>query len=478
MDTNLGSTNSLLQNLERRIDEIIEKGYADLIKEVEESRKRILNITINNSERLGQTIIKEIKTIEKYIDEDKPKTPKQIIPKSKPFNITHLSEPVNITVQPDISLLIQNEENINDQPTNIKGNDCFFPPQNFYGRNKKINHGGKNLTFASETNNPHKLPLGERNYVRDSLFDHTGKIKRSMNTHHGIGNAPFLSSLETSAEINRDFQPKDKSMNESYVSQSINEDGKKVFRCIQCIYVTDDENHFHLHMSDFHKLVGGDNTSMRPHSSFKSHMPSKQAAHDLKADMKILNEKKEHKRVSVLDGLDAEKYNVLQNKPEGTLQSSNDDAISIGDDNFANTKKRPLQVENNEKYHEVEVKEMKATDERTTDAVQLQFLKGVLQHNLMKHRDAWPFNVPVDIVKLNIPDYPNVIQTPTDFGTIKQRLNENVYKKAQDCITDIELVFSNCYKFNDPTMDIVSMARSIEELFQEQLLKMPGKITI
>jgi hypothetical protein len=40
---------------------------------------------------------------------------------------------------------------------------------------------------------------------------------------------------------------------------------------------------------------------------------------------------------------------------------------------------------------------------------------------------AWIFHEPVDPIKLEIPDYIDVIKHPMDFGTIKNKLNTNQY---------------------------------------------------
>ena len=47
-----------------------------------------------------------------------------------------------------------------------------------------------------------------------------------------------------------------------------------------------------------------------------------------------------------------------------------------------------------------------------------------------------------------------------DLGTVKQRLHDNFYKKPQECIDDINVVFSNRYTYNKPETDIVSMAKA------------------
>jgi len=51
---------------------------------------------------------------------------------------------------------------------------------------------------------------------------------------------------------------------------------------------------------------------------------------------------------------------------------------------------------------------------------------------LWKAQHAWIFHEPVDIVKLKIPDYFEVVKRPMDFGTIRKKLNNNVYKNGKE----------------------------------------------
>jgi bromodomain-containing protein 4 len=94
----------------------------------------------------------------------------------------------------------------------------------------------------------------------------------------------------------------------------------------------------------------------------------------------------------------------------------------------------------------------------------------------MKHKYAWPFNKPVDTVKLEIPDYLDIIETPMDFGTIKKRLDENYYITSEECINDIEIVFSNCYQYNKSHTDVYVMAIDVQKVFRELVSKMPPKM--
>ena len=50
-----------------------------------------------------------------------------------------------------------------------------------------------------------------------------------------------------------------------------------------------------------------------------------------------------------------------------------------------------------------------------------------LMNQLWRFNGAKIFHEPVDPDRLNIPDYLEVIKTPIDFGTIKQRLSTNNY---------------------------------------------------
>lgn len=48
-----------------------------------------------------------------------------------------------------------------------------------------------------------------------------------------------------------------------------------------------------------------------------------------------------------------------------------------------------------------------------------------------------------------------------DFGTIKNKLNDNVYGKCEEWIEDIELVFSNCVLYNGEHTDYGKTAKYI-----------------
>ena len=80
-----------------------------------------------------------------------------------------------------------------------------------------------------------------------------------------------------------------------------------------------------------------------------------------------------------------------------------------------------------------------------------------------------------------------------DLGTIKKRLESNYYYSMKECITDLNLMFTNCYLYNKPgevkdaerklfstnrflLQDVVIMGATLEKLFYEKLAEMPSDV--
>nr|XP_006825302.1 PREDICTED: bromodomain-containing protein 4A-like [Saccoglossus kowalevskii] len=104
---------------------------------------------------------------------------------------------------------------------------------------------------------------------------------------------------------------------------------------------------------------------------------------------------------------------------------------------------------------------------------QLQYLRNVVMKAVWKHQFAWPFHAPVNPAELGLPDYFDIIKNPMDLGTIKKRLESNYYYSAKDCISDFNLMFTNCYLYNKPGEDVVLMAQALEKLFLTKVAQMP-----
>ncbi|KAF9181955.1 hypothetical protein BGZ51_005098 [Haplosporangium sp. Z 767] len=103
---------------------------------------------------------------------------------------------------------------------------------------------------------------------------------------------------------------------------------------------------------------------------------------------------------------------------------------------------------------------------------QLKYCGSVIKE-LKKHRDAPPFLAPVDPVLLNIPDYPLVIKNPMDLSTVEHKLNNVEYDTIDDFISDINLIFSNCYLYNGRELPVSICAANLEAAFNKLLRRMP-----
>ena len=69
-------------------------------------------------------------------------------------------------------------------------------------------------------------------------------------------------------------------------------------------------------------------------------------------------------------------------------------------------------------------------------------------NKLTSHRDIEPFLHPVDYDGLGLIDYLKIIQYPMDFNTIQKNLKKNIYRRREECIRDIKLIFQNAMLYN------------------------------
>ncbi|KAK4336698.1 hypothetical protein RND71_043444 [Anisodus tanguticus] len=104
---------------------------------------------------------------------------------------------------------------------------------------------------------------------------------------------------------------------------------------------------------------------------------------------------------------------------------------------------------------------------------QLQFLLKTVFKTVTKHHFAWPFQNPVDAIKLKLPDYHTIIAHPMDINTIKKRLENCFYWSAQECLHDFKTMFNNCYVYNKPGEDVVYMGQTLEQAILQKLIEMP-----
>ncbi|KAL6997013.1 hypothetical protein U1Q18_007136 [Sarracenia purpurea var. burkii] len=101
-----------------------------------------------------------------------------------------------------------------------------------------------------------------------------------------------------------------------------------------------------------------------------------------------------------------------------------------------------------------------------------------LLNRLMAHQYGWVFNTPVDAIKLNIPDYFNVIKHPMDLGTVKSKLLAGDYSSPLDFGADVRLTFSNALTFNPPGNDVHIMAETLSKYFEVRWKPIEKKVPV
>jgi predicted nucleic-acid-binding protein len=93
-----------------------------------------------------------------------------------------------------------------------------------------------------------------------------------------------------------------------------------------------------------------------------------------------------------------------------------------------------------------------------------------LLKDVMNHSSAVYFLEPVDYIKLEIPDYPNIIKQPMDLGTIFKKINTKKYD-PDSFASDVRLVFKNALKFNNKPDHFVHIAAKELSAYFEDLFR-------
>ena len=84
-----------------------------------------------------------------------------------------------------------------------------------------------------------------------------------------------------------------------------------------------------------------------------------------------------------------------------------------------------------------------------------------LPKGLMDRRIAQGFARPVDPLKTP-PDYFKMIKNPMDLGTIKRKLERNMYSAANQFADDIVLTFGNAMLYHPPSSEVYRFARLLD----------------
>eukprot|EP00834_Sanchytrium_tribonematis_P000416 NODE_8_length_66115_cov_0.981823.p1 type:complete len:1761 gc:universal NODE_8_length_66115_cov_0.981823:12928-18210(+) len=94
--------------------------------------------------------------------------------------------------------------------------------------------------------------------------------------------------------------------------------------------------------------------------------------------------------------------------------------------------------------------------------LEIQVIESAIRKEMAK-KAAIPFLEPVDVVRLNIPQYKTIIKTPMDFSTLLKKLNGGYYQILSQFFENLFLIFENCYTFNTTNHPVSVLAKQIEQ---------------
>lgn len=101
------------------------------------------------------------------------------------------------------------------------------------------------------------------------------------------------------------------------------------------------------------------------------------------------------------------------------------------------------------------------------------FLLRVIQ-NIKRTNDAAPFSKPVDVVALNIPNYPTIVTKPMDLRTMEEKMKNSSYPSVDAYVRDFNQIVENCIAFNGLDHVVTKNAQNIKASFDKQMQNLPG----
>ncbi|XGW32704.1 hypothetical protein V3C99_017330 [Haemonchus contortus] len=168
-----------------------------------------------------------------------------------------------------------------------------------------------------------------------------------------------------------------------------------------------------------------------------------------------------------MSGNDTQKIaDAVSTSGEGATASAADDSAKKPENPWASPRQEPVNGI-------VQPRVIPPMGKPTRHTNQLDYILNTVLKEVMKHKHAWPFNVPVDTVKLNLPDYHKVIRRPMDMKTIQKRLQNIYYYSAKECMEDFEDIFRNCYTFNQVEDDVTIMCQNVENVYRDCMQSLP-----
>ncbi|XP_036098678.1 bromodomain and WD repeat-containing protein 1 isoform X1 [Molossus molossus] len=125
------------------------------------------------------------------------------------------------------------------------------------------------------------------------------------------------------------------------------------------------------------------------------------------------------------------------------------------------------------------VYDWKKRSSKATSSVESNWKKQCkeLVNLIFQCEDSEPFRQPVDLVEY--PDYRDIIDTPMDFGTVRETLEAENYDSPLEFCKDIRLIFSNAKAYTpNKRSKIYSMTLRLSALFEEKMKKISSDFKI
>jgi len=159
----------------------------------------------------------------------------------------------------------------------------------------------------------------------------------------------------------------------------------------------------------------------------------------------------------------------INNKQNNTLLKDECKSLNIDNINSENNKVRVKVDISNQK----QLNEPKKIEKMPRSEINI---STNITRSLQLHSRSFPFLKPVDPVLLNIPDYFTVIKHPMDLSTIMKKIKENKYKGINEYISDVELMFNNCFIYNPPSNPVHAAGKALRDYFIEQLRRLSPEV--
>ncbi|KAL8654569.1 MAG: hypothetical protein Q9226_003385 [Calogaya cf. arnoldii] len=112
------------------------------------------------------------------------------------------------------------------------------------------------------------------------------------------------------------------------------------------------------------------------------------------------------------------------------------------------------------------------SSEPITGARKKHIIKAI--QNTKRSSDAKPFLTPVDVVLLNIPNYPNIVKNPMDLKTMEEKLKDDKYASVQAVRADLDQIVENTTLFNGPDHPVTRNGFAMAKVFERGMANLPG----